>query len=171
MKNLKEELYLNLVNKHIQFVQEAGQILMKLDLPLEYSTIKFMSNLDKHDKSKYSRAEFKGYADYFFGEEGKIRTPEIIKNFDLAWHHHYMNNPHHPEHWFIVTKEGNTRPLEMPDIYIIEMLADWTGAGKAYGNPFETWVQSNLHRFMFAKGTERKVNECVKIIVENGHGK
>jgi hypothetical protein len=165
MKNLKEELYLNTVNSHIRFVQEAGQVLMELDLPLEYSTIKFMSNLDKHDKSKYSKAEFKGYADYFFGEEGVPRTPEVINAFDLAWHHHYMNNPHHPEHWFMVDKSGITSPLEMPDIYIIEMLADWIGAGKSYGNPFETWVQSNIHKFGFAESTAKKVHECVKIIL------
>ena len=81
-----------------------------------------------HDQSKYSMEEYGPYDDYFYGE----RTDEVKKAFDYAWLHHIHNNPHHWQYW--VLKEDDTpassnsmavKCLEIPDIYILEMIADW----------------------------------------------
>jgi len=46
--------------------------------------------------------------------------------FDNAWLHHIHYGPHHWEYWIL-----RGEPLEMPDRYRREMLADWRGAGLA----------------------------------------
>ena len=64
----------------------------------------------EHDESKFSEEEFEAYAQYFYG------TKDNDFEFNEAWKHHYLNNPHHPEYWL-----GE----DMPYIYILEMICDW----------------------------------------------
>ena len=37
----------------------------------------------------------------------------------------------------------------MPALYVMEMIADWMGAGKTYGSTLEEWLPNNLHKFRF----------------------
>jgi len=64
-----------------------------------------------HDRSKYSRAEYEPYAQYFYGDKAKW-----TEAFDKACQHHYKHNKHHPEFW---------HGTYMPEEYIIEMICDW----------------------------------------------
>ena len=84
--------------------------------------------IGSHDQSKYSPAEYGPYNDYFYGE----KTDSVKKAFDYAWLHHIHNNPHHWQYWIL--KEDDTianehlmyiKPLEIPDVFIIEMICDW----------------------------------------------
>lgn len=104
-----------------------------------------------HDLSKFSYAEHY-YMDVDF-KNFKENSPTTIVNFKRAFHHHKANNPHHPEHWFDVKKDGTTIPLEMPRAYVAEMVADWMGAGKTYGSTIEEWLPGNLPNFRFHKKT------------------
>lgn len=117
----------------------------------------FLMNLMIHDLSKFSVKECFAYSTYDF------KKGEDSEQFDLAWHHHKLNNPHHPEHWFNVGKDGSTAPFAIPEIYIFEMIADWLGASRIYGTPFTEWYKSNIHRFYFHKKTEKKL----QIIIED----
>ena len=41
------------------------------------------------------------------------------------------------------------QPLPMPDRYRREMLADWRGAGRAYGNPdTRKWYEKHKHKII-----------------------
>lgn len=102
-----------------------------------------------HDMSKFSYQE-SSYAEYFYysKQEGETVPPNIKKQFKIAWHHHKINNPHHPEHWHVVERDGQvSSTIPMPPMYAFEMVADWVGASKVYGTPLEEWTTKNLGQF------------------------
>ena len=83
-----------------------------------------------HDLSKFWPSEFWAYAQYFYGPN----PSEDI--FNVGWLHHQHRNKHHWQRWILTNdRQGQTICLPMPDKYRREMLADWKGAGRAYGNP------------------------------------
>lgn len=103
----------------------------------------FMDNLFMHDISKFSANEVFGYAMY------NRETGVGKAGFEKAWHHHKMHNPHHPEYWLNPNKMGIPEPIAMEPIYVLEMLADWIGAGRTYGSSLEEWLPQNLNKFWF----------------------
>lgn len=87
-----------------------------------------------HDKSKYNKVpdsenyyelkcEYDPYAEYFYGKDGK--TPEVEQRFNLAWLAHIHANPHHWQHWMLQNDEDGLQLLDMPYVFIIEMICDW----------------------------------------------
>lgn len=127
----------------------------------------FRDNLWLHDLSKFSANEVFGYAMY------NRETGHGKQGFELAWHHHKMNNPHHPEYWFNPNREGKPEPILMPTIYAMEMIADWMGAGKTYGSTLEEWLPHNLHKFKFGAATSLIHNILedlgIKTWIHEGH--
>lgn len=103
----------------------------------------FLRNLWTHDMSKFCANEAFGYAMY------NRETGHGKEGFELAWHHHKMNNPHHPEYWLNPNRSGELEALPMPNIYVLEMIADWIGAGKTYGSTIEEWLPKNINKFKF----------------------
>ena len=51
---------------------------------------------------------------------------------ELAWFWHQKLNKHHWNYWVIVDSSEN-KALKMPKKYVLEMIADWTGAAAAKG--------------------------------------
>jgi len=106
-----------------------------------------------HDWSKFLPSEWWGYARYFYGKYPEWATmnawgksyytgltkEDVDRQFDVAWLHHQHRNKHHWQRWLLTLdsarSDGKLFPLPMPDRYRREMLADWNGAGRAYGNP------------------------------------
>lgn len=123
-------------------------------------------NLWVHDLSKFSANEVFAYANY------NRKTGHGKEQFERAWHHHKMHNPHHPEYWLNPNRSGELEPLPIPNIYIVEMIADWIGAGKTYGTPLVEWAKSNISKFKFANRS--KVAELLRdfaglnVKMENG---
>lgn len=118
----------------------------------------FLYNLWIHDMSKFSANEAFGYASYDF----KNPSESSKAGFEKAWHHHKMNNPHHPEYWFNPNRSGILEPIQMPPLYVMEMIADWIGAGKTYGSSLEEWLPKNLQKFKFGSA-----KSLVKNILED----
>jgi len=93
-----------------------------------------------HDLSKFLPSEFVPYARYFYGPWAKDeQKPKMVQyRFDVAWLHHQHRNRHHWQRWMMTLdsarKGAKHFPMPMPDRYRREMLADWRGAGRAYGN-------------------------------------
>lgn len=50
----------------------------------------------------------------------------------------------------------------MPDVYILEMVADWIGASEVYGGDYKEWILSNISNFKF--GNPYRVSEIVSAI-------
>lgn len=88
--------------------------------------------ISKHDSSKYTKipdadnyyelkCEYVPYADYFYGEQ----TPEVCDAFNYAWLSHIHSNPHHWQHWMLQNDTDGLVLLDMPYVFIIEMILDW----------------------------------------------
>lgn len=85
-----------------------------------------------HDWSKLTPQEWPAYANMFYGKNSKANPPpHLQKDFDAAWLHHQRVNKHHWQYWILVQDTGAVKTVEMPEKYVLEMVADWAGAGKA----------------------------------------
>ncbi|MGC3945322.1 MAG: DUF5662 family protein [Chryseolinea sp.] len=158
-----EQFFITRVIPHKIAVYEAGmRLLPKLEdrLNLDIPEEQFKDNLWLHDISKFCNQEAFGYAMHDFNNP----RPSSKALFDSAWHHHKMNNPHHPEHWFSVDRKGETAALEMPHIYVAEMVADWLGAGVTYGTPTGEWLMKNYPTFNLHYNTRLALNEILHAI-------
>lgn len=77
-----------------------------------------------HDSSKTSTEEYDAYDHYFYG---RSRSYEVVNEFQKAWLHHIHNNPHHWQYYVLINddpEEGEVI-LDMPEVYILEMICDW----------------------------------------------
>lgn len=127
--------YFFLTLKHKWFVFKAG---LKLKVPIW--------RLLKHDLSKLSKKEYRAYQNQFFGKKNELE-------FSKAWLHHQNHNEHHWEYWIMRTvhfkQESTTCVLEMPEVCVREMIADWIGASRAYEGKYPTkenwvWLKNNI---------------------------
>ena len=125
-----------------------------------------------HDWSKFRPSEFVPYARYFYGKRTMADIPGEIMEifagerdfveqaFDIAWLHHQKRNKHHWQYWLLVndSDEPQIRPLPMPEHYRREMVADWRGAGRAYGNPdTQEWYLKNREKIILHPETRTLV--------------
>lgn len=109
-----------------------------------------------HDLTKFLPCEWNPYVDYFYGKKGddvtKGRTKDGVykpdnrpKAFDYAWLHHQKFNKHHWQYWILIKDQEEPLVLPMPDKYVIEMLCDWRGAGRAQGNvESDSWIETKM---------------------------
>ena len=125
-----------------------------LELFEDIDESEFADLIAEHDESKFSKEEFKPYAEKWFGNSGK--TPE----YETAWKHHWQSNPHHPEYW-----QGE----DMPAPFILEMLCDWLSFGLKQDNPeelisFYTDKAKNDPEKNLSKSTKEYVEQCLDVI-------
>jgi hypothetical protein len=119
MTKLKVHIeYLTYLIKHKYYVFLEGR---KLGLP--------MWRLIIHDWSKLLPSEWFGYAEWKYKqmtEEGG-GTNKNDRGFGMSWFlHTHKRNPHHWTYWqYTDDQKGVTYPVEMPETYRKEMLADW----------------------------------------------
>lgn len=132
--------YLRAVARHKWFVLLAG--LGKVPL----------WQLVKHDWSKFTPAEWGPYALSFYGPQPPNEATKAM--FDAAWLHHQRHNPHHWQYYVLREDSGKTKVLPIPKKYRAEMLADWRGAGRAYGNNNTAeWYSKNAANIMLHPDT------------------
>jgi len=138
---------------------------------------KIMKNVLAHDKSKYSPEEYYAYDGYFYSEE---KTKGIEKAFDYAWLHHIHNNPHHWQYWLLKEDDsvvsGNdmtVKCLDIPDNYIIEMVADWWSfswknyfASSNKDNLYSifAWYEGHTDCILMHENAKQKVEDLLDVI-------
>jgi hypothetical protein len=84
----------------------------------------------------------------------------VDEAFDRAWLHHQHTNKHHWQHFVLREDDGETKVLQMPDVYTREMVADWKGAGRALGFPdTAAWYVKNREHILLHPTTRFSV-EC-----------
>jgi hypothetical protein len=129
-----------------------------------------------HDWSKFLPSEWIPYARYFYGDYPDWQKMDawaksyyfgptkqsVEHDFDVAWLHHQHRNKHHWQRWLLTLdsarSDGKLIALPMPDKYRREMLADWRGAGRAYGNPDTAqWYLQNREQITLHSETRRRV--------------
>jgi hypothetical protein len=127
-----------------------------------------------HDLSKLYPSEFIPYSSYFNRKEvflnahGESEDPA----FNLAWFIHQKRNKHHWQYWILPAEGEGARSIvfEMPENYIVEMICDWAGAGRAQGfvSPeddiyFETrsWYQANKNNMQLHEKTREIIERIL----------
>ena len=118
--------------------------------------------ISEHDRSKYIPDEYDAYDVYFYGKE---KTPEVEKNFQLAWLQHIHRNPHHWQYWVLIhddPDEGETI-MEMPYNYIIEMICDWWSFSWESGDLFDIfdWYETHKENIIMSKNTQATVEDIL----------
>lgn len=148
--------YLLYVLKHKFYVFLEGK---KLHVPLVQLII--------HDWTKFSPTEFKPYAIWFYGcQDLDYDSPEYQQNkhnFKLAWQHHLHHNKHHWQYWILRNDDGTTVALPMPDRYVREMVADWSGVALTLkAPPAKSWYDVNKQKMLLHENTRKSVERFLE---------
>ena len=117
-----------------------------------------------HDLSKYSLAEFIPSAKYFQGDRSPIEAEKEDLGYSLAWQHHKGHNKHHWEYWIDFDDNGNIIANKIPYKYVLEMVCDWIGAGKAYSTHWNR--HSPLFYYKKTKNNRHLHTDTEKFLVQ-----
>ena len=128
-----------------------------------------------HDWSKFLPSEFIPYARHFSEgiQAGRDKTGYYKPTdtgdpaFDWAWLLHQKRNKHHWQWWIqpLDTSEDQpTRLLPMPTKYVLEMVADWYGAGRAQGSVVRPpeWYTANGSKLRLSPVTRGMVRRFLQ---------
>lgn len=156
--------YLGYVMRHKWFVFQAC---LKWNVPMWRAVV--------HDWTKFTPTEWSPYVHSFYNADGSKKNPktenttlEVSKlgdAFRAAWNSHQKHNPHHWQYWVLINDEDGIMPLEMPETYLREMLADWEGAGKAITGKADPagWYRRNKEKFIMHDKTRELVERLLLI--------
>ena len=143
----KEEEYMEYIKDHVNNVHRAFENMYNIkdkfedidryDISDAIESVKERGLIDIHDESKYSDEEFNAYRRHFHSIDDKEKD-DSEEDFELAWKHHYENNPHHPEYWI---KDGT--PIDMEIDYIVEMACDWIAMSYSKGGTALQYLNDN----------------------------
>ncbi len=103
-----------------------------------------------HDLSKFKPDEFIPYMQKFYLKNANS------EEFRLAWVKHLHRNPHHWQYWVSIGKPSmvdpydldRLSPIEMPEEYRKEMLADWRAIAKGGGTSVKEFYQRNKNKIV-----------------------
>lgn len=161
--------YDSYIEKHVANVKK-GYEWFKKNLPNYVDSLNYNSNdlekiddiIKSHDKSKWSEEEYQACDKYFYSGN---RSHKVVIDFYYAWLHHIHTNPHHWQHWVLIHDEPNepTTVLEMPDVYILEMICDWWTFSWNKGDLTEifSWYNNHKDHIMFHNKTRIKVEQIL----------
>lgn len=133
-----------------------------------------------HDWTKFFPPEHAPYVEFFYvygttqqARIGPIRdVPGFQERIVQARDHHQFKNPHHWQHWLTdehTNGTGEAYALPMPERFVREMVADWTGAGRAQGYPDTVaWYQKNKHEIVVHPDTQRSIERLLDEAVRKG---
>lgn len=135
------EKYDNYLKEHIGAVKVAAKWMIENNIVPSDEIVNFDNKVHAHDESKFLVEEYDAYDAYFYGERDEYA-------FDRAWLHHIHNNPHHWQYWLLFEDENKGKPkaLEMPKVYVLEMIADWWSFSWRSGNLYEMFKWYDDHK-------------------------
>ena len=156
------------LSEHKNAVRECLKLLALEPTPvkgLTESKIEMITQM--HDASKFSVDEYDGYDCYFYGV--KDERPETQEKFDRAWLHHIHNNPHHWQHWVLVEDDsGSPKTIKIPEIYLVEMVADWGSFAYRKQIPLELkeWYDAHKDKIVMHSESKAKVQLLVDHLID-----
>lgn len=131
-----------------------------------------------HDWSKFLPSEWFPYVDFFYTDKPQNDfwlskklgyscyelTPFgllVRDKFDIAWNHHQKRNDHHWQHWVLIQDDGEIINMPMTESAMLEMIADWVGAGKALKSdkPVWVWYEGNKEKIRLRSETRKCVEQ------------
>lgn len=159
--------YLKYVIRHKWFVLLAG---LQIGAPLWRLII--------HDWTKFLPCEWGPYVEKFYGKKVDKDEPDdyrywsargpVDAAFDHAWNHHQKANKHHWQYWLLTNDSDDPKhkPMQMPEKFVLEMVADWMGAGRAITGKWEVfgWYQKNKEWIVLQGRTRTDVESLLGVI-------
>ena len=144
--------YLKFIIRHKWFVFTAC---LKCGVPFWRAVI--------HDWHKFLPDEWFAYANTFYTWDGEKQYVQS-RDFPAAWNRHQKRGKHHWQYWLITWDKGATEPLDMPLVYVKEMIADWWGAGRVITGNWDakTWYESNKTKITLTDHTRSQVEELLQ---------
>lgn len=122
-----EEHFNNIAKAFDEVYSACKQLNFFID---DYNFHTLYREVELHDISKFSAAEFTQYREKFF----PINNQQVdVTDFDKAWEHHYTNNTHH---W-----ESATTQLD-----VVHMVIDWVAMSYKFGGTAQSYYEANLHK-------------------------
>ena len=127
-----------------------------------------------HDTSKDRWDEYSAYDAYFYGGN---RSYQVVQDFKVAWLKHIHRNEHHWQHWILVNDDPDEGEvvMDMPYLYIIEMICDWWAFSFAKGELSEIfgWYEQHAGYMKLSNNTRREVEAILdkiksKLVELNG---
>lgn len=116
-----------------------------------------------------------------------LETAEAVQRkrqsqFDKAWLHHQNRNDHHWQYWVLINDQGeivrtgssmfptlfrmlsSETCLEMPEECVLEMVADWAGAGRAIHGRYDlaSWYLKNKDNIVLHPKSRALVEKVIK---------
>ena len=115
-----------------------------------------------HDLSKFRPSEFIPYAKYFYSNDKILKLDKI--NFEKGWNFHQKRNKHHWNYWVSINEDENKiLPIEMPNKYIKQMIADWNGMSRKFGGTTMEYFEKNKERMSLHVKTIKKIYKILKV--------
>ena len=96
-------------------------------------------------------------------ENSFLDKEQIEKEFHYAWLHHIHNNKHHPEYWTYVDEYYKPVVLDMPPIYIAEMLLDHQAMGYKFGDNAYNYYQKTKDKKPYSDKTKKIIESVIDI--------
>lgn len=147
--------YLKYLDEHIETVNTCFRILRGGNIDLN------------HDLSKFEPVEFYPYLRHFYPYDDMETDKFSEDEYEQAWLHHIHHNEHHWNYWVLVDSDGVV-PLEMPQSYVYEMIADWASFAFRSKKPDELqkWYDKNKDKMKLHSNTRKEVERLVPEMVE-----
>jgi adenosyl cobinamide kinase/adenosyl cobinamide phosphate guanylyltransferase len=164
----KEKEYKDYIDEHRNNVQKAWNKVKKIDNKWIKNNIdKLDENIKNHDLSKYEPEEFNAYRKKYYpiNEDEKANSDA---EFEAAWNHHYINNPHHWQYW--TCSDGDLDADKMSGERIdnnvmmayIEMLCDWIAMSMKFGDKPDEWYKSNKENMNLSRNEQKELEKILK---------
>jgi len=118
-----------------------------------------------HDWDKFGPQMFVAYAAAFYAVDGSKQYAPT-EAFDRTWNRHQKVSKHHWQAWVLMEDSGAVKVLKMPHLDMVEMLADWRGAGRAYAKPGQTWNPSETAEWYEKTKHARKLHPETQAWIE-----
>lgn len=114
-----------------------------------------------HDLSKFRPSEFITYANFFYKSEGYEKSYKDKESFQYGWCLHQKRNKHHWNYWVIVDGKNKIKPVPMPFKYIKQMICDWKGMSRKFGDNWIDYYEKNKDNFILHENTEVEINSII----------
>lgn len=115
-----------------------------------------------HDLSKYDAYEYFAYDSYFYGNN---RSHQVVQDFNYAWLEHIHRNPHHWQYWVLINDdpENGEIVMDIPYVYIIEMICDWWSFSWSKGDLHEifNWYEERKDYIKLSPKTRKTVESIL----------
>lgn len=158
---LANKEYEKYIYDHIANIKKAfNEYGEKLNSLLDFDSSILKYNVSNHDKSKFDSEEFVLYRKKFYPVTNEEYSED---DFNKAWLHHIKNNNHHWNSWSYIDNEGVVS-VEIPDIYIAEMVLDWIAMSMTKGGDPLKFYNSKKDTIILHKKSREKLENVLNTL-------